>query len=200
MDMDPGRLNFLSILHIDIWGTRIPGYEDLNLQLLQEIRVHQAEEQQQKEFSNPGCWRGSKRYTCEEQLLTHIRGNLALILRRYQPNIPLDNFHPHIDYWTNVNSQGAGNSIHAHNLESSDWSGCYYVQGTGTGAIRFHTEQCLHQHIKPYMPFGVTREIHPVDGNLLLFPSYLLHEVMPNPGARERINIAFNITYLPKHK
>ncbi len=41
-------------------------------------------------------------------------------------------------------------------------------------------------------------QYHPEDGDILLFPSHLLHSVEPNPEDRERINIAFNISYKPK--
>ena len=36
------------------------------------------------------------------------------------------------------------------------------------------------------------------DGDLLLFPPYLSHEVLPNPSERERICLAFNVTVVRK--
>ena len=39
---------------------------------------------------------------------------------------------------------------------------------------------------------------HAHAGDLVLFPSYLKHEVCPNPSERERINLAFNVTVIRK--
>jgi uncharacterized protein (TIGR02466 family) len=190
----------MPILHVDVWGSKVPGYQALNTRLLQEIRAHQAEQTAQMQYNNPGCWRGSKRYACEEELLGVIRAQIGFITKRYKPDFSLEDFDLAIDYWTNVNSRGGSNEMHTHSISGSDWSGCYYIQATGTGAVRFYTEQCLHRHIKPYLPFGTTCEIHPHDGDLLLFPSYLLHAVMPNPIERERINIAFDVRIAQKQR
>ena len=43
------------------------------------------------------------------------------------------------------------------------------------------------------LPFGQSFTVEPVDGLLLVFPSYLLHEVRSNPSNKQRINIAFNV-------
>lgn len=40
--------------------------------------------------------------------------------------------------------------------------------------------------------------IEPVEGNLLLWPSYLPHGVEPNDHDEERISIAFNVICIPK--
>ena len=47
--------------------------------------------------------------------------------------------------------------------------------------------------INPHMPFSETISHKPEDGDLLLFPSYLLHEVEPNKGISPRVTIGFNI-------
>jgi len=193
--MQVDQTSKIPVLHVDVWYSKLPDSAALNNSLLTEIRVHKAEDERLMPYTNPGCWRGEKRYKCEQDLFSRVRAQMKTILMSYPLDINPDALNLSIEYWTNVNSRGGSNQIHSHNLESSDWSGCYYIQSTGTGAIRFYTEQCLHQQIKPYMPFGATVEIFPEDGDLVMFPSYLLHEVMPNPGDRERINIAFNITF-----
>ena len=50
------------------------------------------------------------------------------------------------------------------------------------------------------MPFANPITIKPKDGMLLVFPSYILHQVHPNLSDRERISIAFdaNLTYQGK--
>jgi uncharacterized protein (TIGR02466 family) len=39
---------------------------------------------------------------------------------------------------------------------------------------------------------GASELIHPRSGQLVLFPSWLLHAVRPYRGDRERISVAFN--------
>ncbi len=77
-------------------------------------------------------------------------------------------------------------------------AGVYYIQGTGTGDIVFRTAQTQDQELTAHLPFTNTHAYSPQDGDLLLFPSYLRHEVLPNPSDRERINIAFNVSVIPK--
>jgi hypothetical protein len=43
------------------------------------------------------------------------------------------------------------------------------------------------------LPFGQSFTVEPADGLLLLFPSYLLHEVLQNTSVHQRINIALNV-------
>lgn len=41
---------------------------------------------------------------------------------------------------------------------------------------------------------GATEMMQPKAGRLVMFPSWLLHQVRPYRGSRERISIAFNLT------
>ena len=45
----------------------------------------------------------------------------------------------------------------------------------------------------PRPPFDGTITIHPKVGDLLLFPSWLTHEVVATPSSDARISIAFNM-------
>ena len=45
---------------------------------------------------------------------------------------------------------------------------------------------------------GQSIRIEPVEGNIILFPSYLPHSVETNDHDEERISISFNIITLPK--
>nr|NIM64347.1 hypothetical protein [Acidobacteriota bacterium]NIQ86516.1 hypothetical protein [Acidobacteriota bacterium] len=73
-----------------------------------------------------------------------------------------------------------------------------YVQGSGTGGIVFKSAQWSGSEHAAHIPFSAALEIEPHDGDLILFPSYLKHEVLPNPSERERINLAFNVTVIRK--
>ena len=49
--------------------------------------------------------------------------------------------------------------------------------------------------IPPNMPYSKMIEHEPNDGDILLFPSYLLHEVTVNTSAKKRITVGFNIKF-----
>jgi len=198
--MQPINNHRVPLLHVDAWIFKVPDFEEINRKLLPEILAHKEQEPAPLSQSNSGCWRGSRHYANAGALMAFIQSRMKLIVESYEyrDGLNLDDYNGSVNYWSNVNSRGASNLLHAHNQNNDDWSGCYYLQSTGTGAIRLYSEQSLHSHIKEFMPYGLPREIFPEDGDLVLFPSYVLHEVDANPIDRERINLAFNIKFSPK--
>jgi hypothetical protein len=76
-------------------------------------------------------------------------------------------------------------------------SGVIYLQSTGTGTIEFQPLNYIYKINHPCWTYNGTMKYAPEDGDILLFPSYLLHRVEPNPIDKERINVAFNVSYIP---
>ena len=110
--------------------------------------------------------------------------------------------------WANVNRCGDGNEFHAH--PGAYWSGVYYVDDGGIaddaslgGELEFMDPRgplpAMHS---PHLGFaapgglsgGATERLQPKAGRMVMFPSWLLHQVRPYRGGRERISIAFNLT------
>jgi ectoine hydroxylase-related dioxygenase (phytanoyl-CoA dioxygenase family) len=56
----------------------------------------------------------------------------------------------------------------------------------------------LHKLSNPAWPFHGTSVYEPYDGDILLFPSYLLHTIHRNDSNQQRINMAFDAIYLEK--
>ena len=96
------------------------------------------------------------------------------------------------DYWTNVNEIGSGNVLHSHKTYS--FSGIYYIQGEDTGDLVFYNTQNLMYDCYIKSPFTKKFKMNPKDNSLVLFPSWVPHEVEENKSDRQRINIAFNVT------
>jgi uncharacterized protein (TIGR02466 family) len=108
--------------------------------------------------------------------------------------------------WANVNRRNHGNEFHTH--PGAYWSGTYYVDDGGIGddhALGGEFEIQDPRGVAPamYAPLlgfalpggqsaGASELIHPRSGQLVLFPSWLLHAVRPYRGDRERISVAFN--------
>lgn len=186
------------ILHTDFWWSMLPEFERINERLLKEIADHKAEVPATDKFSNPGCWRGYREYQDWQYIRDFVIHKLKLVHKHYigigAPCAPLEDMpHDQFDFelWTNVNDPGSSNIIHTHS--KWHWSGVYYVQGLDTGKIGFYSTPYLNQQIVKGLPFGQSFTVEPVDGLLLLFPSYLLHEVLINSSLKQRINLVFNI-------
>ncbi len=164
--------------------------QNLNKLLMNEITKLREKDSKGLPSGNQGCWRSLHKYKCEVELFKPMSMILASWTDHYFPNIPLA---ADITYWTNVNEPGSSNLFHTHYMANADLSGVYYVQGGGTGVIRFATHEQLYRMIPPHMPHANMIGHDPYDGDILLFPSYLLHDVTPNPHpTRQRISIAFN--------
>ena len=106
--------------------------------------------------------------------------------------------------WFHITRHGGFTVLHTHPMAS--WSGVYCVDPGETpedrpesGVLRFHNP---HFYSSYFMDAGNLRlgppfhhgtwSIRLQPGQLLLFPSWLQHEVLPFYGSTERITIAFN--------
>lgn len=108
------------------------------------------------------------------------------------------------DAWFHVTRKGGYQGLHNHN--NASWSGIYCinpgepVEGRpDSGRVRFHDPRTNANYYSDpgmerikapayYGGFDVTHKA----GQLLIFPSYLLHEIFPYVGEKERIIVAFN--------
>jgi uncharacterized protein (TIGR02466 family) len=110
--------------------------------------------------------------------------------------------------WANINRSGHGNEFHSH--PGAFWSGVYYVDAGGIdadpalgGELEFMDPRAPGAAMyAPYLAFalpgglsvGANETVRPKAGRLVMFPSWLLHQVRPYTGTAERISIAFNLS------
>lgn len=109
--------------------------------------------------------------------------------------------------WANVNRKGHGNAFHAH--PGAFWSAVYYVDDGGIdadpslgGELEFMDPRgsvpiMYAPHLGFALPDGAANApnfIRPKAGRLVMFPSWLMHQVRLYRGDAERISIAFNLT------
>ena len=104
--------------------------------------------------------------------------------------------------WINVNPRGGANATHHH--QPWDWSGVFYVkqpniadEGGRSGMIEF-INPCQQSSMlanKGFAESGMSPflRLRPDPGDIVLFPSYLLHSVYPNETDTDRITIAYNL-------
>jgi uncharacterized protein (TIGR02466 family) len=184
-----------------------PGWADLNADLEAATRMLAEEDEAGRAWCREKGYAGytsyaslndlPRRATCFETLAARIRKHAAafagtlmwdLAGRRLQ----LDNL------WVNSLAPGGAHSGHVH--PHCVLSGTYYVRTPkGASAIKF--EDPRHPLM---MAAPVSREdapqdrqrfvsIAPAPGDLLMWESWLRHEVPPNRARSERISISFNL-------
>jgi len=100
-----------------------------------------------------------------------------------------------VSVWFNINQKGSANIIHNHH--GAFFSGVLYFQAEGTGDIRLYPENFLTGHTHPMWPYKGSMIHSPEDGDLLLFPGHLSHDVEANPIDKPRVNCAFNVSLMP---
>lgn len=112
----------------------------------------------------------------------------------------------HVDAWFHVTRPGGAFPQHNHPMAS--WSGVYCVDN-GYGGAEPQSGELVFQHPAPsagmFVDPGVARIRNPWaivprvyklrPGGMVLFPSWLMHQVMPYYGKSERITVAFNVWF-----
>jgi uncharacterized protein (TIGR02466 family) len=92
--------------------------------------------------------------------------------------------------WANLLKSGGHHSGHIH--PHSILSGTFYVEvPAGSGAIRFEDPRLPLMMAAPPRPDAFV-SVEPRPGLLLMWESWLRHEVLPGSGRGERLSISFN--------
>jgi uncharacterized protein (TIGR02466 family) len=146
--------------------------------------------------SNPGCYRFDYVWNDLDWLLEEINLLLVDAVGFYSEKdktfskIPKKNT-ANIKIWANINAVGSRNTFHTH--KDDEFSGVYYVQSNNTGDLRFTNPANVLGDCSRTSPFTRDFSFVPQDGDLILWPSWMPHEVEPNLSQQSRINLAFNI-------
>lgn len=165
--------------------------------LMQQINSLQHDKSSSR--TNLLCWRSESKFTNINWLLSEITSLVNSAIDYYSSKDPIfrEAFEQinrkdlGIFYWTNVNEPMSRNVLHAH--KTGIFSGVYYIQGTDTGDLRLINPANTLTECNVFSPF--TRDFYytPKDRDLILWPSWLPHEVETNTSNRQRINIAYDI-------
>jgi len=104
------------------------------------------------------------------------------------------------DCWVNVMARQVVHGLHLHPLATL--SGTYYVRTPrGCSGLKFEDPRLDRFMASPPRKTRARREnrvwvtLPAEQGNLVLFESWLRHEVAPNPTEAERISISFNYSW-----
>lgn len=177
---------------------------------------HSKEFQEFNGDNNPGCWRGFPLIAPDDvpglsiENKKLIQDTIIEAGKHYQASWPetprtqvtswqrsiFQENEYDISIWFNINQKGAANMIHNHH--GAYFSGVFYFQAEDTGPIRFYPENFLTGNTHPMWPYKGTMFHHPNDGDLILFPAHLSHDIEANPIDSPRINCAFNVALVPR--
>jgi len=134
------------------------------------------------------------------QLVAELNGHPPERMRRLRMNI---------EAWFHVTRRHGYFGVHNH--PNASWSGVYCVDAGApdadapdSGKLTFlhpHAMSAMHADAGNDMlrpPFNVQHVGYLLEpGQLVLFPSWLLHHVTPFQGEGERITVAFNCAFAP---
>ncbi len=105
-----------------------------------------------------------------------------------------------IDCWLNIMTRQVVHGLHLHPLATI--SGTYYVRTPrGCSGLKFEDPRLDRFMASPPRKARARREnriwvtVPAEQGNLVLFESWLRHEVTPNPNDAERISVSFNYSW-----
>jgi len=99
------------------------------------------------------------------------------------------------DCWLNVMPRGCAHSFHLH--PHAVISGTYYLRvPRGAPGLKFEDPRLSRMMAAPMRRAGSPGQAHIVyparAGDVILFESWLRHEVPPNPVEQERVSVSFN--------
>jgi len=190
------------------WSTPIlrrtcPGHEQINPQL-KALIYEKMKSSEGTSKSNEGGWHS------EEDLLKWDGPAIAQlqnwIIETFQDITEAISDGRHyegklkLNAWANVNRSGDYNASHTH--PACVWSGVYYVdagvpkggQRKKAGALEFMDPRAGTEMMTvPGLAFGKSKTQKARTGDIVVFPSWLRHQVYPYEGTGDRISIAFNV-------
>jgi uncharacterized protein (TIGR02466 family) len=191
-----------------ILAATLPGARaaDLNARLLRECRHLQAEDVAGQRWSRRNYPGGFTSYASAHQMHRHsptfarlqrwIDGQVAKLVAELELDLGGKAL-TMTDCWVNVMPHGVTHSLHLHPL--SVVSGTYYVRvPRGSPGLKFEDPRLdRYMGAPPRKVDAATRNrnwivMPAAPGSLLLFESWLRHEVVANPVASERVSISFN--------
>ena len=197
-------MNLMPIYSVPLWQSEYPDFEEHQELFLKAVKEYK-EQNPTKEtlrsniagYQSPDTLQGVEELRPLFEYICQMAFKAVADLDFIDCDIALTSA------WMNINdSRQCMNSEHVH---GDVFSGVFYLstpEGSGklvlqNPAINKMWDGCQLTAQKNQFT-GESIRIEPVEGNIILFPSYLPHSVETNDHDGERISISFNIIALPK--
>lgn len=105
-----------------------------------------------------------------------------------------------IESWYHITQNGGYHDVHSH--PNCSWCGIYYLEpgdadfDQKNGINRFYDPRINAAHYtdagSAYLGNQGVWDFSPIEGQVVIFPSYLKHSALPYFGSKDRVVIAFN--------
>ena len=207
------QLKLVDLDHVfscPILKLRVPEYKELNKKISLEARLWRKTAQGINVSNKGDSWHSpdgllSRPEPGFSEISAMFPKAAAIYVKKIGSDIDLADYAFEANAWVNINKRGGYNAIHTHGR--FHLSGVYYVKqpsvGSGeSGMIEFVNSRFDH-HIFQELntnAFAPKISLRPKEGDMIVFPSTLLHSVYPNETDEERITIAWNLIFQRKDK
>ena len=178
-------------------------YEALLAELAHSIRSFAEDDEAGKRWSRDKGYKGYTSYASLNDLPTRDPSfaDLKRVLARHAVSFANDlgwDVKPKLDsLWVNLLKPGGHHSAHIH--PHSILSGTLYIEApAGSGDIRFEDPRLAMMMAAPVRREDAPEELRPFvsiapgPGMLLMWESWLRHEVLPGSAKSDRLSISFN--------
>ncbi|MDA9748676.1 2OG-Fe(II) oxygenase family protein [Pelagibacteraceae bacterium] len=187
-----------------VWASQISNYKETNDKIYNYIKELQAIDQKGVTKSNIKGWH-SKDFDMKNNKVLEFVSLISPKINQVLTDMDWDINTQEVkilNMWSIINTGGASNARHHHG--NSDISAAYYVRAPKEcGEIVFYDPRPapVFSHPKSNKSNilnAMVNSITPLEGGLVIFPSYLDHSVNANLSNEERIVISFNIRLIKK--
>ena len=176
----------------------IPDFKDIEKNLIKTSYHQRKKDPKGRVVSNRGGWQSS--FIQEENNI--IRSTLLRGIRDYGESNQIFECDLILSsLWININGKGDYYELHHH--ASCDLSGVFWIKTpVDCGSIVFNSPQDFVQakelrsyasHVKDEWKQFDSYYFPSTAGRVMIFPSFLLHQVRPNQSNEDRISVSFNI-------
>lgn len=189
-----------TLYRADLFLKENVGTAEQRQDIINDIEKKRAQFPRGMENSNPGCYRIGTPCTNINWLMDEINELLVRAVDFYSTEDPIfkniaSSSNASINYWANINEPNSRNTMHSHRQEH--FSVVYYVEAENTGELRYTNPANTLGDCNFKAPFMRDFYYPPKAGDLILWPSWVPHEVEPNYSNNRRINLTFDIKIKP---
>jgi uncharacterized protein (TIGR02466 family) len=197
-------MNLISIYSVPLWQSEYPEFEENKEVFLSAIRKYKEKNPTKKiPRSNVKGYQSPDTLHHVEELRPLFEYICQMAFRAIGDLDFVDCDIAITSSWLNINdSRQCMNSEHIH---GEVFSGVFYLKAPDESGNLCLQNTCINKMWKgcdltssKNQFTAETVRIEPIEGTILLFPSYLPHSVETNNHDEERISISFNLIALPK--
>ena len=187
-----------------LYSEKVNNALELNKHLFQKIKEWKIKNKESTNKTNRGGWQSPMDMHLRKEFKPFV-DELLQVQNAVSKNECYTSSMDIKAMWANINYPGSYNVPHVH--PNSNWSGAYYVKvPKDSGNINFHDPRHGSEMIEPeQLPVPELDQrlwkdvtFIPKEGDLILFPAYLTHEVFTNDSKEKdeagwRVSISFNL-------